>query len=673
MAFCLLPDKINEFKKALKEKEIKMADLLNMTSEERTALFEKYAGADAKKVNTFFEEKLVLKNRIQGLKNWASKVAEVGKYSEAGKEKLAQKISEYRAAQQERMFNPKENEAFLSDLVEEEIGSKISRGEAKKVFELSSKVDDLKKNFDGEKWSSDKAKNDYGAAKVIYEKYVESLKNPDLTLKEVIQEYGQEIGEIWKTNKAKAITQVITDIISKLSDITVSFVASIDNSFVGRQGSITLTKSPKIWWNMFKNSFVDFAKTLKGENPMDILLADRFSRPNDINGLYEKAKLFPKTEEQFPTSLPEKIPVIGRAFKASEFAFKGSAMRARMDLFDMMANVYKAKGIELNDTLVKDMGNVVNTITARGKLGAIGSSKPVQLLMWAPKMLKADWDILTAHTFGAGLETKIARMEAAKTTFGVVVATAAVAAIAVALGADVETDPRSSEFLKIRIGNTTFNPPFARGIPQIVTLMARLITQSSKDSRTGIITKLNSGEFSSKTMFDVGLDFLVNKTTPFTRASISVARGRDISGKKPTLGSIAFGLTPISVQNFIGLKDETTTQSVVGAFTDLIGIGSNTYQRESDWSQNTSKELVQFKEKVGEETFKQANDSYNQQFNDWQSLMKDNKQFQNLSDEDKQKAITKKKSEIKDNIFKQYGFKYQQTKKIIPSKKIKWQ
>lgn len=141
---CLLPEKVQEFRQALKSKEINIADLINMTTEARTALLEKYAGTNAKDVNTLFEEKLVLKNKIQGIKNWASRIGEVGKYSSAGKAELEQAISEYKAAQQERIFSPQENEAFLNDLADKKLGVHISKDVAAKVFKLSSELSALK-------------------------------------------------------------------------------------------------------------------------------------------------------------------------------------------------------------------------------------------------------------------------------------------------------------------------------------------------------------------------------------------------------------------------------------------------------------------------------------------------------------------------------------------------
>ena len=88
--FCLMPDKVNEFKQALKKQDIKIADLLNMDTATRTEMLRKYAGDNAPDVNRLFEQKLVLKNKELGIRNWASKIGEIGRYSPKGKVELLQ-------------------------------------------------------------------------------------------------------------------------------------------------------------------------------------------------------------------------------------------------------------------------------------------------------------------------------------------------------------------------------------------------------------------------------------------------------------------------------------------------------------------------------------------------------------------------------------------------------
>jgi hypothetical protein len=661
---CIPKENIDKFRQTLKNKELDIAELMKMSTEERTALFSKFAGENAKDVNLLFEKKLILKNRIQGIKNWASKLGEIGRYDPKQKEKIAQLIKEYETTQQERMFNPKENEGFLADLVEEKLGVRISKDEAKTVFDLQSKVDDLFVNFnkETEKWTSKEAEANYGASRRALVKYIDGLKSDNLSVFEMVKKYGQETKESWKNEKFKTTEKTINDFVATLANNMINAVSTWDNSFMGRQGAITLAKSPKTWWEMAKKSMSDFYKTAKGSNPEDILMAEIYSDPDFINGNYEKAKISFGIEEEIPAKLLERLPKIGSLFKASDVAFTDSAIRARRGLFKIMKNVYEKKNIPLDDTVLEDIGTVVNSITARGKTGRVLGSPIIKTLMWAPKMLKADWDVLTGHTFGLGLNTKTARIEAAKTITNLVIMTTAISAIAEGMGAEVEKDPRSTDFLKIKNGDTRINSPFLRGIPQLITLLSRLSTGEVKTA-SGIYKKLNTGEYGARTLFDVGIDFLVNKTTPPTSAVINWMKGSNFAGEKPTAGNVAFGFLPISVQNFIKLKDTPTDMAIFGAFIDLFGVGSNTYSSsEADWGEDTGKELQKFKEAIGEDKFKEANDLYNQRYNEWLQQMKTNETYNSLSNEDKESEISSKKSKIKDAIFKEYGFKYKKEK-----------
>lgn len=144
--FCLVPDKVEEFRKALKDRSLDLAKLLDpkMTSEARTEIFRHYAGDNAAEVNRLFERTRVLKNRAQAVKNFVNKVGELGKYSAEGKAALKTAAADYEKAQAERIFSPKEHETFLNDLADKAIGTHISKDVANKVFELSAKADALR-------------------------------------------------------------------------------------------------------------------------------------------------------------------------------------------------------------------------------------------------------------------------------------------------------------------------------------------------------------------------------------------------------------------------------------------------------------------------------------------------------------------------------------------------
>ncbi len=672
MAFvCILPEKAKEFKQKLKDKKLNIFDLVNMESEARTKLLSDYFGNEAKTVNTLFEEKLILKNRLQGLKNWVSKITASGRYSLEKIAEMKKLIEEYKTQQQERIFNPKEHEAFLANLAEEKLGVRVSREESQKIFDLTEKAKTLlEKNYDekkpiGEKWSSIKDRADYGASKVLLENYISSLKGEGEPLKEVLKNRVEEFKKTASENVSKAVFDVSSDAIKTISDNSIALVASVDNSFLGRQGLKTLLTHPSAWQSGAKNSFIDIWNTMGGKNTIDALMADYYSRENYINGNYEKVKIGKTREEELPTSLPEKIPALGRVFKASDIAFKGSALRMRMDLFDLMRKMQKEQGLNITDKkLIEDTGTILNSLTARGKFGKYGESPLVSLLLWSPRMLKANYDTLTTHSLGAELQTSWGRKEAFKNTLKIVGSMALMLSIAQQLNKDsVEKDPTSSDFGNIMIedtkmsrilgvladfvgissstygGKTRFD--ISSGMKSLITFFARQLTGQTKSPITGIKKEFGSG-YGETSRFDSFIDFLTGKTKPAVSTAIDISKGKNFKGQKPTPANIVYGLTvPISIQNILELND--TNDGV-------------------DWGENTGKELQQFKDKVGKDDFKKANDDFNKQTSEWINSTKNKEEFKKLSTEDKQKIISNKKSEIKKTIFSKYNFKYQQEK-----------
>ena len=659
---CIPKYNIDKFKAALKSKQLNIADLMRMTTEERTAIFTDLVGSAAKDVNLLFEQKLILKNRIQGIKNWASKVGEIGRYDPAKKATIDKAIADFEAKQQERLFNPKETESFLADLVEQKLGTRITREEAQNIFDLQTKSDALDvydKTIPPKLRTPEqqKAAMTYGASKVVLNKYIESLKSNDLKIVEAGKKAIYEFKQEWAQGKYMAVGKAITGILSKISDTSISLLASFDNSFLGRQGLNTLNTHPGIWWKMAKESFVDFYKAARDIDPRDALYADVYSRPNYRNGRYETAKLIPKTEEQFPSAWPGRIPYVGRIYKGSEYAFNDSAVRARIDLFDLLSEKAEKNGVVMDNVQIKDTGELVASLTARANIPH-EISGATRLVFWAPKMLVANWNVLTAHTLGFGLKTGFARKEAAINLAKIITETGLIMAIANGLKpGSAETNPDSSNFGKIKVGNRTWD--YSGGKAAIVTLAARGITQKTKSATTGVITPYSPG-YGSNTFKTAIESFVEGKLTPALSAFIKWAGQSDYQNKKPSLKSLFYGAyTPISIQNILQSKDESALSATLGVILDGLGLSSNLMTTGVDWNQSTSKEMLQFKATVGGGVFNEANDKYNQQVSDWQESVKKDPQFQILAEPDKQKVITKKKEEIKQGILKQYGFKYQ--------------
>lgn len=109
-------------------------------------------------------------------------------------------------------------------------------------------------------------------------------------------------------------------------------------------------------------------------------------------------------------------------------------------------------------------------------------------------------------------------------------------------GYDVETDPRSSDFGKLRDGTTRYD--ILGGFGQYLTLAARVATQSTKtvkgdehDLRGGLTDSLVEGDDSepkgpySQSTGDVVTKFARNKTSPIASYVIDYMQGENTIGE----------------------------------------------------------------------------------------------------------------------------------------------
>jgi hypothetical protein len=428
---------------------------------------------------------------------------------------------------------------------------------------------------------------------------------------------------------------------------------------------------PGQWLLNSARGFKDFVNTLKNRDQvLEGVMADINSRPYYDEMV--KAKLAIGTiEEAFPTKIQERIPVLGRFFQASDTAFTAFAYRQRADIFESYLDIAKKSGLDISDPKqLIGIGKIVNSLTGRGDLGRLEpAANTINNVFFSPRFLKSNIDILTAHAFDKGI-TPFARKMALINTAKVITGTAAVLLIARSINKNsVETDPTSSDFGKIKIGNTRFD--VSGGTASILTLAMRELTQSSKSSTTGKVSMLNSGVYGSQTGSDVVVNFFQNKLSPSASIIKDLLNQKDFNGNKPTvLGELKNLLMPLPITTYAELKNDPKSAPILlGMLADIAGISTNTYGKSTtDWTKSTSKEIIQFTEKYGVNKLKEANTKYNTKFDEWSQKIYRNTTYQNMSDEDKQKVIDQAKAKIKADIFKQYRFKVK-TVKQTPSQK----
>jgi len=637
--YCLPANLANKFIEKLKDGSIDPAKLAEMSSEGRRTFFQTFMGEiHSKYTNSLFESKLLLKNQQRGMITWAKTVS--GIKPEAQRDILS------RVNKMTEILNPASEKAFLEDLVAHKLKTKVTIEQANKISELAKLTADKKEaiNKGGDRL-------EYGRAAVAFGNYVSGLKEnaKKMTVSEQLKP-----GHLGKG-------------IVNIGGVSRSIVASMDNSALFRQGWKTLWTNPGIWTKNAIKSFGDIARTIGGKNIINEVKADIVSRPNYDR--MKKARLAVATiEEEFPSGLPEKIPAIGRFYKASQDAYTAFLYKQRADIFDKYMEIAERSNIDIDDkTQLESIGKLVNSLTGRGGMGFLEPiANKVNNVFFSPRLLKSHIDVLTAH-LGDPKVTPFTKYQAAANLVKIISGTAAILVIAGAAKPDsVDWDPRSADFGKIKVGNTRFD--VTGGMASLVTLVAREITNSTKSSTTGLVKGLGTGEFGESTRLSVAYNFFENKLAPLPAAIKNLLKARDFEGKKPTTVSTLKDLfVPIIMTNYQELKDDPeSANTLLAMIAEGLGISTGTYSQNVDWSQNPGVVLQQFKEKVGEKRFKELNDDFNKKFNSWFKLIQTDPRYKNLSDEDKQKAITKKKIDIKADIFKKNFFKY----KSAPTQKL---
>jgi len=658
--FCLLPEQAAKLSKALKEKDVDMKELLSMSHQELADFFEKFAPGVGSELATIFESKIVLKNKERGVINMFSKLAQQGKYSPSEIARVNAMKDEYMKAKEKRILSPEEHETFLEGLAKKHVGStEITREEANKLFDLKEKADrilETKYNKETMEWESPEDLIEYGTTQYDYLTFADSL--ADESVSDAISGFGREFKETAKDNVSKAVIDAFSATVKNVSDVIISTVGSVDNSFVGRQGWKTLlTGHPVIWTRALVKSFQNIGGTLKGEDMLRLRMGVFLARPNAINGNYEKYKILVPHEETHPTSLPGKVPYVGRVFTASETAFKMSGLEMRADLFDLRERILSAQG-KATEKNLESAAKRIMSLTGRGEWRIFTSSPIVNALLWAPRMMVGNVKFLTAHGFGAGLSGP-ERAEAFKDLFKFAASITSIGGILAGIYGkeNIELNPISSDFGKLTVEDNETNRKIAHvldfmgfstnayggkiriditgGTGQYITLVARVITKKSKSSTTDIITDLAPG-FGKKSRMDVIMSFLENKLSPFTRIVSDTLQDEDFEGRPITVGGTMQSVfVPISIQNII--KDVS----------DSPGMGQV-------WENSESKEMANFKNRVGEKKFKEANIKYIRMYNDEVNKLTSSPSYQKKTDEEKQKEISRIKRTVKRRILSSY-------------------
>lgn len=495
-----------------------------------------------------------------------------------------------------------------------------------------------------------KSRLEYGQAKVDLDKYAEALK-PSKTPRQWVSSPWSAFMDVAGTSK--------------------SLRATLDVSGILRQGAKLLASGHyRIWARNTLKSLKVAAKSFGDENVMDAVNADIVSRPNYLNGLYKKMgiPLYDIIEEAFPSKALGKVPFLSKLYGASDSAYTSFMQLNRADLADM----YIDKALKANVDLAtegKAIGSFVNSLSSRASLGRAegGLANAMNNVFFSPRLLKSNFDVLGGHVVsgGGGLTpikggSNFVRKHAAMNLVKIAATTYGILKLADEVRPNsVEWDPRSSNYGKVKIGNTRFD--VTGGMSSLVTLGARLATGSSKSSLTDITSEFNDPENKfSPTYLSVLGSFGENKLSPIASALQDIVAQEDFTGKKPTVGSTLRNLTfPIAIDNYKELSEDPHAAPIVASMLlEGLGISTNTYDSTDDWQVKTTNPQKAFKQAVGDAKFKSANEEYNKEYTDWFRGIRYGEDYKKLSDKDRRKLVGDAGDDLEKNIMAKYGFTY---------------
>ena len=365
------------------------------------------------------------------------------------------------------------------------------------------------------------------------------------------------------------------DITLDLANVPRALAASMDMSAPLRQG-IMLIGHPKAFTESFGTMVKAFFDDDFASHVTDTLTKGPRARALKQAGVeitdFRPGSLT-RHEEQFVSAMIHNVPGLGVLTRASERAYTVFLNQLRADTFDSTLRNWKAAGKVATAAEKGDLAKFVNFATGRGNAKFLqGTSGQIaSAAFFSPKFLTSRFQA-PALLFTA---TPAVRKQVAK-DLGIFIGTGVgVLSLLKASGvAEVEIDPRSSDFGKGHIGNTRFD--FWGGYQQIVRYSTQAIMNERKSSATGEIVGLNRAETIGR--------FFQSKLSPPAGLAVDATRGETIIGEPldPDIDTFTEQAIARTLPFFMQDVREAFTHSgmLVGAATvpaSFFGVGSTSY------------------------------------------------------------------------------------------------
>ncbi len=384
-----------------------------------------------------------------------------------------------------------------------------------------------------------------------------------------------------------------------------SLQTSFDLGAFGRQGNLLTIGDPARLAKTFSSQFVGLTET-GAQKIRNRIEADPFFVQAEKAGLYladyGDSPNLTKMEEAYRSRLAKKIPWVGKGIEASERSYVSYLNTLRMTTFSSLAQNLSDSG-NLTPENAKVIAKFVNIASGRGNLGGLeNAANALASVFFSPKyaisrfqylggIVTSGLDAATGFQLGpkaTRAARKLVAIEYAKsltamaTIFGLT-------SLAAAMWPDdekdkkptIETDPRSSDFGKIKIGKTRID--LTGGLASTTTFLSRQVRGETK-SQKGEIVDLASGKFGGDTRLSLLGKFLRGKLAPVPGSIGNALAGRDVVGEKFTLETELLGaVLPLSVGDIYSvMREQGVPAGTALSILTIFGFGVSTYGDDKD-------------------------------------------------------------------------------------------
>lgn len=421
----------------------------------------------------------------------------------------------------------------------------------------------------------------------------------------------QQLGQITNEQKASKIQEAY--------NLSRGIMASGDLSAMFRQGIGLIHKSE--FWKSLK-PMLESAYSEEAFQANQKAIAERplFRERTDAQG--RKYKSFAEDAGLHLMDLKDKLS--GREeYIQSTWAEKYPGVRMSNRAYTAFLNNLRASTFESlvrdggvfadtthNLPLSREIAKFVNNATGRGSLGSLESSaKLLGNVFFAPRLIASRLQTLNPHYYVTA--SPFVRQEALKSLFALASTGMLVTQLGRFGGGSVSNDPSSSDFGKLRIGDTRIDP--YAGFQQYVVAANRLInpfgpatgfTPDSPLTRGQMVTSSNTASpdmpgreynlWDAKRPFDptpgtVAGRFLLGKLHPVLGFAYGLWNGqKDLGGKPYNLSSIGMDnalikqFIPLVAQDVYQLIQKDPKMAPIAGMAAFTGMGVQNYSPYQD-------------------------------------------------------------------------------------------